>query len=376
MSTLIGVFGWKASQTQPEMVEQFVVSCMPLYAGAVVTVKKTVVEATAPWLSLARAVSPDSPVEYRAASHSPTNARALRMLAFLLALFFYFVRLTQSVSRYRLCRYRKLHEPIRIAFRARPKPPWVRREVIRLKALMREAGTCRAIEKTFNRRFARKKRMTVGRTFVNELIRKHRYQVELEQRRIKNHKPRPVPKNLVWGLDLTGKVDLSQTTHSVLAILEHASRAALWLEALQNKSSWTLILRLFEAIQRYGKPRTIRTDNESIFTSKVFRLALFLLGIRHHRIDLHCPWQNGRVERFFGTLKGKLDQLLVESLPALNAALGEFRFFYNHVRPHQNLGGETPAEAWAGINPYTTRVKGEYWFEGWDGLLKGYYLRR
>src|SRR6266516_3256245 len=56
MSTLIGVFGWKASQAQPEMVEQFVVSCRPLYAGAMVTVKKPVVEATAPWLSVALAV--------------------------------------------------------------------------------------------------------------------------------------------------------------------------------------------------------------------------------------------------------------------------------------------------------------------------------
>ena len=312
----------------------------------------------------------------QARPYKPPATKALRMLAFLLVLSFYLVRLTQSVLRHRLRRYGKLHEPIRIAFRARPKPTWVRREVIRLKALMREAGTCRAIEKTFNRRFARKKHMTVGRTFVNELIRRHRYQIELEQRRIKNRKPRPVPRNLIWGLDLTGKTDLGQTTHSVLAILEHASRAALWLEALQNKSSWTLILKLVHVIQRYGKPRIIRTDNESIFTSKLFRLALFLLAIRHQRVDLHCPWQNGRVERFFGTLKGKLDQLLVESLPALNAALGEFRFFYNHVRPHQNLGGKTPAEAWAGINPYTTRVKGEYWFESWDGLLKGYYLRR
>jgi putative transposase len=298
------------------------------------------------------------------------------MLAFLLVLLFYLVGLTRSVSRHRLRHYRKLHQPLSAAFRARPKPLWVRREIIRLKALMREAGTCRAIEKSFNRRFARKKNMTVGRTFVNELIRRHRYQIEVEQRRIKNRKPRPMPKNLVWGVDLTGKVDLGQTTHSVLAILEHASRAALWLEALQNKSSWTLILKLIEAIQRYGKPRIIRTDNESIFTSKVFRLALFLLGIRHQRIDLHCPWQNGRVERFFGTLKGKLDQLLVESLPALNAALGEFRFFYNHVRPHQNLGCKTPAEAWAGIDPFTAKVMREYWFEAWDGLLCGYYLSR
>jgi hypothetical protein len=46
------------------------------------------------------------------------------------------------------------------------------------------------------------------------------------------------------------------------------------------------------------------------------------------------------------------------------------------VRPHQNLGGATPAEAWTEIDPYTTQDKGECWFEAWEGLLLGYYLRR
>jgi putative transposase len=122
--------------------------------------------------------------------------------------------------------------------------------------------------------------------------------------------------------------------------------------------------------------KIVRTDNEAIFTSRVFGFALFLLGIRHQKTALHCPWQNGRVERFFGTLKSSLDQLAVTSFDALNSALGEFRFFYNHVRSHQNLAGATPAEAWAGVNPHITRVKQEYWFEAWDGLLAGYYLRR
>ena len=111
-----------------------------------------------------------------------------------------------------------------------------------------------------------------------------------------------------------------------------------------------------------------RTDNEPIFTSRVFRLTLILLGIHHQTTDLHCPWQNGRVERFFGTLKESLDQLAVTSLDALNSALGEFRFFYNRVRPHQNLAGATPAEAWAGGDPHTVRFKQECWFEAWDGL--------
>jgi len=159
-------------------------------------------------------------------------------------------------------------------------------------------------------------------------------------------------------------------------ILEHPSRAALRLEALENKSSWALVSRLVSAIKRYGKPLAIRTDNESVFTSRAFRFALALLGVRHQRTDPACPWQNGRLERFFGTLKEKLDRLAVDSLQALNGALAEFRFFYNHIRAHQNLRGLTAAEAWAGVDPFAARAKDERWFEAWDGLLTGYYLRR
>jgi hypothetical protein len=40
------------------------------------------------------------------------------------------------------------------------------------------------------------------------------------------------------------------------------------------------------------------------------------------------------------------------------------------------LQGRTPAETWAGVDPYAVPVKREFWFEAWDGLLQGYYLRR
>jgi transposase InsO family protein len=251
----------------------------------------------------------------------------------------------------------------------------VRKEVIRLKALMPQAG-CRRVAHSFNGRFAAKRRLTVGKTLVAELLRQHRYEVEVLRRHIKNARPKPVPKNLVWALDLSGKATLEGLTRIVLGILEHASRVVLWLEALETKSTWALLSKLGEAIKRYGKPRAVRTDNEAVFVSRTFRSALFLLGIRHQRTDLGCPWQNGRIERFFGSLKEKLDRLALDSLPALNGALAEFRFFYNHVRPHQNLAGRTPSEAWSGVNPFTHAPKGEYWFETWDGLLRGYYLRR
>jgi hypothetical protein len=43
----------------------------------------------------------------------------------------------------------------------RAKPEWVRKEIIRLKALIPHAG-CRTIADSFNRRFAASRRMTVG----------------------------------------------------------------------------------------------------------------------------------------------------------------------------------------------------------------------
>lgn len=298
------------------------------------------------------------------------------MLPLFLFLFCRLIRLVRGAASDTRPAYRRTAFPEARCFRVHRKPEWVRREIVRLKALMREAGTCRAVADVFCRRFAGRRKMTVGRTFVSEVIRAHRYEIDVLRRQIKNRKPRTVPKNLVWALDLTGKTILDGSTRAILGILDHASRAALWLEALESKSSWMLVHRLGHAIRRYGKPHAVRTDNEAVFVSRTFRASLFLLGIRHQRTDPGCPWQNGRVERLFGTLKQKLDRLAVESLDALNAALGEFRFFYNHVRAHQNLAGATPAEAWAGVDPFKAKIRDEYWFEAWDGLLRGYYLRR
>lgn len=263
--------------------------------------------------------------------------------------------------------------------KAQAKPAWVVREIVRLKALMPDAG-CRTISLVFNRRFARhadaRRHMTVGKSFVADTIRRHRYEIDMLRRQIKHRVPPALPRNRVWAMDLTGKTDAAGTQHMMLGLLDHGSRGLLTLAALADKCSWTLLGHLFLAIGRYGKPRAVRTDNEACFTSRVFRGVLALAGIRHQRSDPGCPWQNGRIERLFGTLKRKLDQWDVAGFDALNVSLGEFRFWYNHVRPHQYLGGATPAETWSQVDPFARPIKHEYWFEAWDGLLQGYYLRR
>lgn len=267
------------------------------------------------------------------------------------------------------------HLALPVRCRARAKPAWVIKEVIRLKALMPDAG-CRTLTNIFNRRHAIGRRMTIGKSFVAGTLRRHRYEIEVMRRSLKHRVPPAMPRNLVWAMDLTGKTGTQGKLHTIFGLIDHGSRGLLTLAALPNKCSWTLLGHLFLAIAKYGRPRAVRTDNEACFTSRVFRAVLALARIRQQRSDPGHPWQNGRIERLFGTLKRKLDRWEVAGSEALNSSLREFGFFYNHVRPHQHLDGATPAEAWASANPFVAKFKSETWFEAWDGLLQGYYLRR
>ena len=119
------------------------------------------------------------------------------------------------------------------------------------------------------------------------------------------------------------------------------------------------------------KPKAIRTDNEACFDSLLFNLSLWLLGIQHQTTQVCSPWQNGRVERFFGTLKRYTKQV---DLPAANLQiqLNLFSNWYNQVRPHMNLGYRTPASLW---NKQPANQQGNaYFVSEWDGVLTGYYF--
>lgn len=253
------------------------------------------------------------------------------------------------------------------------KPEWVVDELVRLKALMPKAGY-RRIADSFNRLHAQRWQITVSKSFVAYTLRRECYAVVCKRRELRRRTPHSPDRNSVWAMDLTGKQDIHGQQHTLLGVIEHGTRRLLELKAVPNKSAWTLLGYLFLAIGRYGKPRALRTDNERIFTGRLFTQALKWLGIRHQRSDVGCPWQNGRIERLFGTLKHKLDCWRVLNGEQLQAALTIFSFWYNAVRPYQSLNGRTPLEAWNGIDPYQRRPKRVEWFEAWDGLLSGFYL--
>jgi len=197
--------------------------------------------------------------------------------------------------------------------------------------------------------------MTVSKTYVADTCRKHLYQILTARRKLKHRVPRPMKRNRIWGCDLLMKTDTEGQPHLALAVLDHASRACLRLQRVSDKSSWTLLQELIQAVKRYGPPQFLRTDNEAVLVSRLFRLGLWLLGIRQQRIEPGCPWQNGRIERFIGTVKRELRQEELTGSYDVDRTLTSIREWYNHDRPHDHLQGRTPGEVWAGIDVFAAK---------------------
>lgn len=258
---------------------------------------------------------------------------------------------------------RAIHPPPAPHPFARKKPEWVRKDVIHLGALM-PGESCRNIAAAFNRRNDRKGE-TVGKTYVAEVLKRHAVAILRLRKKIKNRPRKQGPRALIFAMDLTFPRD----DMPVLGIIDHGTRRLLALRQLRLRTTIGVLRVLLDIIEEFGRPRFLRTDNERIFTSNLMELALILLGIQHQTTDPGCPWQNGRIERLFGTFKAKL-AIWWRRVGVPDDAQPDcdtFRTWYNHARPHQSLGSLTPVMAWDGV----TTTKTPHFFSEWDDILTG-----
>jgi len=96
----------------------------------------------------------------------------------------------------------------------------------------------------------------------------------------------------------------------------------------------------------------VMTDNDLLFTMRYafhatrltrFQQALRSAGIEHRLIRPHTPASNGKVERFIKTVDDECFRIAQPRTSRSRVgALQLFMEYYNHARPHQSLGGDTP----------------------------------
>ena len=114
----------------------------------------------------------------------------------------------------------------------------------------------------------------------------------------------------------------------------------------QGNTTAGFLVRAAEFFKTVGIPRIgqVMTDNHWSYTkSYAFIEALNIIGADHITIRPHCPWQNGKVERFNRTLQTEWAYTRIYTSNRERAqALPSWLEYYNHHRNHGSLGRRPP----------------------------------
>jgi transposase InsO family protein len=114
----------------------------------------------------------------------------------------------------------------------------------------------------------------------------------------------------------------------------------------QGNTTAGFLVRAAEFFKSVGIPTIgqVMTDNHWSYTkSYAFTDALNTIGAGHITIRPHCPWQNGKVERFNRTLQTEWAYTRIYTSNSERAqALPSWLEYYNHQRKHSSLGRRPP----------------------------------
>jgi putative transposase len=90
------------------------------------------------------------------------------------------------------------------------------------------------------------------------------------------------------------------------------------------------------------------SDNGSGYLSWQFDEYLRLVGVRHIIVSPSQPQTNGKIERYYRSIKGELSLLPYEMPDELREAIKAFIEYYNYRRYHEGIGDVTPYDVYAG----------------------------
>ncbi len=126
-----------------------------------------------------------------------------------------------------------------------------------------------------------------------------------------------------------------------LGILDDHSRLCCHLQWYLSETTEDLVHGFSQAIQKRGLPRALMTDNGAAMIADEFSEGLLSLGILHEKTLPYSPHQNGKQERLWGTMEGRLMEMLegVElTLDFLNQATQAWMEIEYNRAVHRELG--------------------------------------
>jgi putative transposase len=153
--------------------------------------------------------------------------------------------------------------------------------------------------------------------------------------------------NEVWQVDIT-YVRLPGGTVYLCAIIDVATRRVLAWNLSNTMETLLVLMPLAWALERYGIPEIINSDQGSQFTTVDWISILETTGIRVSMDGKGRAVDNIYIERWWNTFKYEnlyLNQYA--TMGELRRGIERYVHFYNHRRFHQALGYRRPAEVFA-----------------------------
>ena len=148
--------------------------------------------------------------------------------------------------------------------------------------------------------------------------------------------------NQVWCSDIT-YIPMRKGFMYLIAIMDWHSRKVLSWRLSNTMDTDFCVAALEEALGKYDKPNIFNTDQGSQFTSDAFTGILTENGVAIS-MDGRGRWMdNVFIERLWRSLK--YEEIYLHAYENGNEArqgIKKWMDFYNQIRPHSSLGGETP----------------------------------
>ena len=148
--------------------------------------------------------------------------------------------------------------------------------------------------------------------------------------------------NQVWAMDIT-YIPMRRGFLYLAVVLDWATRRVLAWRLSNTLTADCCLDALAAAIQTYGCPAILNTDQGSQFTGTVF------VGmVQEHGIQLSMDgkgaWRDNRfVERLWKSVKYEEVYLhAYDTVAEAQRGLAQYFTFYNQGRPHSALDGQTP----------------------------------
>ncbi len=163
--------------------------------------------------------------------------------------------------------------------------------------------------------------------------------------RVKQTLFHPEQMNQVWSIDFMSDSLWDGRKFRLLNVIDDYNREVLWMEADTSLPALRVVRALQMLEESRGLPAMIRVDNGPEFISSQLDCWCREKKITLAFIQPGKPTQNAFVERCNGNIRKELlNAYVFKTLDEVREKAEEYKYDYNHNRPHKSLNYRTPAD--------------------------------